>query len=102
RGLPERGRRRDQAVVAELVVAELDDVGAAAKRRVEERARVGRIGPRLAHEVEARLGHSLPSDPSDRLVAGLEELDRRDPIALEDPGLAAASGARCAAAGAAS
>src|SRR6185312_4401244 len=51
---PERRGRLDQPLVVELLVAELDDVDAAAQRGVEQRTRVVPVRPRLENEVEPR------------------------------------------------
>ena len=53
-GGPELARRRDQGVVAERLVAQLDDVGAAAQGGLEEGARA-----RVADEVQAGGGDAL-------------------------------------------
>jgi hypothetical protein len=53
-GRPELARGRDQRVVAERLVAQLDQVHPAAQRRVEQRPGAG-----VAHEVQARRGDPL-------------------------------------------
>ena len=58
-GGAERPGRGHERLVGELLVAKLDDVDAAAQRRVEQRTRVVAARPRLEDEVEARLREPL-------------------------------------------
>ena len=49
----ERVGRAHELVVGKLFIAQLDDVDAAAKRRVEQRRGIVAVGARLEHEIEA-------------------------------------------------
>ena len=70
RSPPKRSRQLDQPLVASLLLlAHLDDVDAAAKRRVEQRPRVRAAGTGLADEVEARLVEPRASHPPQRLAS---------------------------------
>jgi len=52
-GAAERLGGADEVVVGQLLVAELDDVDAAPKCRVEELRRIAAVRPRFEDEVEA-------------------------------------------------
>ena len=60
-GRTERLGRGDERLVVELLVAQLDDVDAAAQRRLEQRTRILAVRPGLEDEIEARAGESLAS-----------------------------------------
>ena len=57
-GATERRRGRDELVVRQLLVPELDDVDAAAERRVEQRVGVAPVRARLEDEIEPRPGET--------------------------------------------
>src|SRR4051794_24975675 len=55
---PEGLRRAHEVVGRQLLVAELDDVDAAAKGSIEERRRIAAVRTRLEHEIEPRAGEA--------------------------------------------
>ena len=57
-GATERRRGRDELVVRQLLVPELDDVDAAAERSVEQRVGVAPVRARLEDEVEPGPGET--------------------------------------------
>ena len=72
-GAAERRRRLDQLLAAEVLVAELDDVDAAAQRRREQGRRVLAVGARLADEVQARRAEPLDTRSVGRPVGHLDQ-----------------------------
>jgi hypothetical protein len=60
-GAPERGGRDDEILVREVFVAKLDDVDAAAQRRVEQFGWILSVRAPLEHEIEPRAGEPCAS-----------------------------------------
>jgi len=54
----ERRRGSDQLIVGQALLPELDDVDAAAQRRIEQRPRIAAARTRLEHEIETRTGET--------------------------------------------
>jgi hypothetical protein len=57
-GATERHRSRDELVVPQFLVPELDDVDAAAERSVEQRVGIAPVRVRLEDEVQPRPGET--------------------------------------------
>jgi hypothetical protein len=60
-GAPERRGRGNEILVREALVAELDDVDAAAQRRVEQGGRILPVRVPFEHEIEPRAGEPCAS-----------------------------------------